>query len=194
MKELPECDSFDRMRGLEGLAARDYFDCWDELILNQKEFFSFSGRNKRPPLDGVNALLSLTYTMLTNDVAAACDAAGLDPYVGINHVLRPGRKSMALDLVEELRPVIADRFVLSLINKKVICEEDFNIKENGAYLLNEKGKKKFFQQWYKNKQTELVHPFLNETVTWGLVPFIQAQLFADYIRGELDDYPCFFWK
>ena len=183
-----------RLRGIEGEAAQLYFAQFNSLILQQKTEFVFNGRSKRPPMDNVNALLSFAYTILANNCAAALQSVGLDPYVGFMHRLRPGRSSLALDLMEELRPVIADRFVLSCINKKIITAKHFDEQESGAVWLNEDGRKVFFKAWQERKQEYLTHPFLNEKVSWGLVPYTQALLLARSLRGDLDDYPPFLWK
>lgn len=182
------------LRGIEGNAAAEYFSVFDEMILQNEDEFRFTGRNRRPPTDRTNALLSLSYSLLTNDCASALSGAGLDPYVGFLHVDRPGRKSLALDLEEELRSPFADRFTLTLINNRVITPDDFMIQENGAVLLTDKGRKQFVSEWQKRKKQVITHPFLNEKIEWGLVPHIQAQLLARYIRGDLEQYPPFFWK
>ena len=180
--------------GVEGVAAKGYFGVFDELILRDKEGFQFDGRNRRPPLDPVNAMLSFCYTLLTNEIASALETVGLDPYIGFLHQVRPGRKSLALDLLEELRAPVADRFVLSQINLGTITREDFQIKENGAFILQDDGRQKFLSAWQKHKQESLTHPFLKEKLPWGLVPYSQAMLLARYMRGDLDEYPPFLWK
>lgn len=187
-------ESKDQLRGEEGEAARIYFGVFDELILQQKNDFYFLGRSRRPPLDKVNALLSFCYSLLTNSVAAALESVGLDPYVGMMHADRPGRASLALDLMEELRPVIADRFVLSLINKRIINGKNFIQKENGAVLLKDDGRKIILAEWQNRKKDQIEHPFLKEKIEWGLVPFSQAMLLARHLRGDLDEYPPFLWK
>lgn len=184
----------EQLRGFEGEAAQIYFGVFDELILQQKKDFSFHGRNKRPPLDNVNALLSFVYTLLTNSISSALETVGLDPYVGCLHTERPGRVSLALDLIEELRPVIADRFVLSLINKKMISKKDFKKKENGAVLMDDAARKIILAEWQNKKKETLTHPFLKEKIEWGMVPYVQAMLLARYLRGDLDGYPPFLWK
>ena len=171
-----------------------YFGGFNELILQQKKDFVFSGRNKRPPLDNVNAMLSFVYTLLTNMVASALETVGLDPYVGFMHTDRPGRVSLALDLIEELRPVLADRFVLTLINKKMVTAKDFTKKEDGAVLLSDSSRKDLLTEWQNKKKEVITHPFLGEKVEWGMIPFVQAMLLARYLRGDLDEYPPFFWK
>lgn len=184
----------DALRGLEGECAAAYFGAFDDLILNQKDDFHFEQRNRRPPVDRVNALLSFAYTLLTNDCAAALEAVGLDAYVGFMHRDRPGRKSMALDLMEELRPVLADRFALTLINTKAIRKEHFKRHENGAVLLSDAGRKIVLQAWQERKRETLTHPYLKEKMYWGLVPYVQALLLSRYLRNDLDGYPPFLWK
>lgn len=159
-----------------------------------KEDFSFHGRSRRPPLDAINALLSFTYTLLTNMCAAALETVGLDPYVGFMHTDRPGRVSLALDLMEELRPVFADRFVLSLINKRMVSSSGFRQKENGAVIMDDDTRKSVLSAWQMRKQEVIRHPFLEEKVEWGMVPYTQALLLARCIRGDLDEYPPFMWK
>ena len=187
----PDADS---LRGIEGEAATVYFSVFDDMILQQKEDFCFTGRSRRPPLDRVNALLSFAYSLMTNQCAASLEAVGLDPYVGFLHTDRPGRKSLALDMIEEFRSVYCDRFVLTLINKRYIQPEHFDLREDGAVLLTEQGRKIFLEHWQKRKYEELRHPFLNEKLEWGMLPYVQALLLARYIRGDLDAYPPFLWK
>ncbi len=187
-------ESKDRLRGYEGEAAGVYFSVFDELILQQKKDFAFSGRSKRPPTDNVNAMLSFVYTLLTNHIAAALETVGLDPYVGVLHTTRPGRVSLALDLIEELRPVLADRFVLSMINKRIVQPGDFLKKENGAVLMKDEARRRFLTEWQNRKKEQLTHPYLQEKVEWGMVPYVQAMLLARYLRGDLESYPPFLWK
>lgn len=194
MKKILDTVELDELRGFEGMAANSYFKHFNDMILQQKADFYFYNRNRRPPTDNVNALLSFAYTLLANDVAAALEAVGLDAYVGFLHRDRPGRASLALDLMEELRGVLADRFVLSLINKKVIQPNDFLKKENGAILLNDDARRKFLTAWQERKQDTLTHPRLKEKITWGLVPHAQALLLARYLRGDSEEYPPFLWK
>ncbi|HHY65561.1 MAG TPA: type I-C CRISPR-associated endonuclease Cas1 [Clostridiaceae bacterium] len=182
------------LRGIEGEAASLYFSVFDNLILQQKDEFKFNGRTKRPPLDKVNAMLSFAYTMLAGMYASALETVGLDPYVGFFHRDRPGRISLALDLMEELRSVFADRFVLTIINKRIINERGFMQKENGAVYMDDKTRKDFLSAWQSKKQEIIIHPFLEEKVEWGMVPYVQSMLLARYIRGDLDEYPPFFWK
>jgi len=184
----------DELRGYEGEAAARYFSVFNELILQQKEAFYFDYRNKRPPLDNVNAMLSFVYTLLTNEFASALEAVGLDPYVGFLHTDRPGRVSLALDMIEELRPIFADRFVISLINKKVVNDNGFFKQENGAIYMDEKTRKDILRNWQERKQEKIRHPFLGDNVEWGLIPYVQSMLLARYIRGDLDAYPPFMWK
>lgn len=182
------------LRGFEGSAQALYFSVFNEMILNQKETFFFSERSRRPPLDPLNCLLSLFYTLLANDVAAALESVGLDSYVGYLHSDRPGRTSLALDLMEEFRAVIVDRFVLSAINRQVIGPGDFITEGNGAVILKDDSRKELFKLWQEKKQLELRHPFIEEKIQWGLVPHVQAMLLARHLRGDLDAYPPFFWK
>jgi len=194
LTRVNDCQSKEQLRGIEGEAAQIYFGVFDELILQQKKDFLFKGRTRRPPLDNVNALLSFVYTLLTNTITSALETVGLDPYVGCLHTERPGRVSLSLDLIEELRPVLADRFVLSLINRKMITKKGFEKKENGAILMDDKTRKLVLAEWQNKKKETLTHPFLKEKVEWGMVPYVQAMLLARYLRGDLDGYPPFLWK
>lgn len=191
---IQTCKTRDELRGIEGEAAANYFSVFDDMILQQKEEFYFHGRNRRPPLDNVNALLSFVYTLLGQNIAAALETVGLDPYVGVMHTDRPGRISLALDLLEELRAVFADRFVLSLINRKMVQAADFMKKENGAVLMGDEARKLVLTQLQKKKQEVITHPFIGEKIEWGLIPYVQALLLARYIRGDLEEYPPFLWK
>lgn len=182
------------LRGFEGSAAKIYFQVFDDMILNQKEAFFFHERSRRPPLNRINALLSFAYSLLENDCASSLEAVGLDSYVGFLHRDRPGRESLALDLMEEMRPCFADRFVLTIVNNRVIKEDDFEVRESGAVYLKDDARKVFLQQWQKKKQEVLTHPYLNEKISWGLVPYVQALLLARYLRGDLEEYPPFFWR
>jgi len=192
--EVRQCEDLSRLRGLEGQAAVTYNRLLDDMILQQKDDFYYRARSRRPPLDNVNALLSFAYSLLAHDVAAALEGVGLDAYVGFMHRDRPGRISLALDVMEELRGVMADRFVLSLINKKTVSKDDFVKKENGAVLLTESARKKFLTAWQERKQEQIMHPYLGEKISWGLVPHAQALLLARYLRHDLDEYPPFLWK
>ncbi|KWX73362.1 CRISPR-associated protein Cas1 [Paenibacillus riograndensis] len=192
--EVRACEQLDRLRGLEGQAAATYYSQFNQMILQQKEEFYFHSRTRRPPLDNVNAMLSLAYTLLTHDTASALEAVGLDAYVGFLHRDRPGRVSLALDVMEELRGVFADKFVLSLINKKLISKADFLKKENGAVIMTDEARKKFLAAWQSKKQETITHPYLGEKISWGLVPHAQALLLARHLRNDLDEYPPFLWK
>lgn len=194
LQMVREADTMETLRGYEGEAASRYFSQFNQLILQQKEEFSFDTRNRRPPLDKVNALLSFTYALLTSMCMAALETVGLDPYAGFMHTDRPGRCSLALDLMEELRAPYADRFALSCINRKMVDSSDFEEKENGAVFLNESGRKKYLSAWQNKKAEKLTHPYLQESIEWGLVPYVQALLLARFIRGDLDGYPPFLWK
>lgn len=186
--------SLESLRGLEGVGATAYFDVFDDMILNRQDAFYFRGRSRRPPLDAVNAMLSFAYSMLAHDCASALESAGLDSYVGFLHRDRPGRKSLALDLMEELRPCMADRFVLTLMNNRIIKPTDFSSSESGAVFLNDSGRKIFLKNWQEKKKDMLTHPYLNEKLPWGMIPYVQALLLARYFREDLDAYPPFLWK
>ena len=190
---LEETD-LDSLRGLEGAAAGAYFGVFDQMILRDKDVFFYHGRNRRPPLDNVNAMLSFAYSLLTHDCASALESVGLDSYVGFMHRDRPGRVSLALDLMEELRPCMADRFVLTIINNRVLGADDFEVSESGAVRLTDQARKKFLQRWQERKQEQIKHPYLEEKIPWGLVPYVQALLLSRYLRDDLDAYPPFLWK
>jgi CRISPR-associated protein Cas1 len=186
--------SLDILRGLEGNAARTYFEVFDHLIVQQKESFFFHERSRRPPLDNMNALLSFLYTLLRHDVEAALEAVGLDPAVGVLHRDRPGRPGLALDLMEELRAYLADRLALSLVNLRQIRPEGFTHGESGGVTMDGETRKTVIAAYQKRKQEEIVHPFLGEKTTVGLLPHLQAALLARHLRGDLDGYPPFYWK
>ena len=194
LSRVAEAENMESLRGLEGEAAAAYFSAFDEMILNNKDDFFFQVRSRRPPLDRVNALLSFVYALLANDCASALEVVGLDSYVGFLHRDRPGRTSLALDLMEELRPCLADRFVLSLINNRTIQPKDFIEREGGAVIMTDEGRKKLIKLWQERKKEELTHPFLKEKMPWGLIPHVQALLLARHLRGDLDGYPPFLWK
>lgn len=194
IQDVRKCKNLETLRGLEGQAAISYNKVFDQMILQQKEHFFFHSRSRRPPLDNVNAMLSFAYTLLANDTTSALEAVGLDAYIGFLHRDRPGRASLALDVMEELRGVYADRFVLSLINKKVLNKDDFLKKENGTVKMKDDARKKFLSSWQNRKQDKITHPFLGEKISWGLVPYAQALLLARFLRGDLDEYPPFLWK
>lgn len=193
-RNVLQASTKEQIRGLEGDAASCYFSVFPNLIINQREDFSFCGRNRRPPKDAVNAMLSLAYTLLTNDVTSALESVGLDPYVGFLHALRPGRVSLALDMVEELRAYLGDRFVLSLINRKQITASDFLYQGEKGVVLTENGRKIFLSAWQTRKKETITHPFLQEKIPVGLIPYAQAMLMARCIRGDLDSYPVFIVK
>ena len=194
LPQILDAQTLDSLRGLERSAANAYFSVFDQMILRQKEDFFYHGRSRRPPLDYVNAMLSFAYSLLANDCAAALESVGLDSYVGFLHRDRPGRTSLALDLMEELRPVVADRFVLTLINNRVLSGSDFKKTESGAVYMTDDGRRKFLKQWQEKKQDIITHPYLEEKLPWGLLPYVQALLLARYLRGDLDAYPPFLWK
>lgn len=187
-------DPLEQLRGAEGEAANLYFGVFGHLIRAGDPAMAWRGRSRRPPLDAVNALLSFLYTLLTHDCRSAAEAVGLDPAVGFLHRDRPGRPSLALDLMEELRPVLADRLALSLINRRQLQSADFETREGGAVLLNEAGRKTVLTAWQERKREERTHPFLEEKAPLGLVPYLQAQMLARHLRGDLDAYPPWFWK
>ena len=194
LSQVKEVTAPEELRGLEGVGASAYFSVFNEMILGDKETFVFRVRSRRPPLDAVNAMLSFAYSLLARDCASALESVGLDSYVGFLHRDRPGRTSLALDLMEELRPCIADRFVLTLINNRRIKATDFQYMESGAVLLTEDGRKTFLNQWQEKKKETLTHPYLGEKLSWGMIPHVQALLLARYLRGDLDAYPPFLWK
>lgn len=194
MAKLEAAENADTLRGLEGDAASEYFGVFNELILNGDEAFAFSGRSRRPPLDRVNCMLSFAYALLAGSCTSALESVGLDPYVGFVHTARPGRESLSLDLMEELRPVIADRFVLYCINNRVVNPSMFEKSGSGAVSLSEAGRRIFLRAWQERKGETLTHPFLREKLPWGLVPHMQALLLARFLRGDLDAYPPFMWK
>jgi len=194
LKQVLSIEDEEKLRAAEGNAAHHYFTAFDELILYKKDFFVFKNRNRRPPTDAVNAMLSFAYTLLASECRHALEVVGLDSYVGFLHSDRPGRASLALDLMEELRPHFADRFVLSLINRNEVTESDFEIQSSGAVFLSSSSRRKFLSSWQNRKKEKITHPFLKEKVEWGLVPYCQALLLARTIRGDLDGYPPFLWK
>lgn len=184
----------DVLRGAEGEAAQVYFSVFDSLVRGDKPLFGFNGRSRRPPLGATNALLSFVYALLTSDCRGALETVGLDPAVGYLHVDRPGRPGLALDLMEEFRPFFADRLVLSLINRRQLAKKDFTTLDNGATQLTEDGRKAVLVAYQERKRDEIQHPFLDEKITIGLLWFVQAQLLARHLRGDLDAYPPFIWK
>jgi CRISPR-associated protein Cas1 len=191
---IQQCNRIAELMAFEGSAAKIYFSVFDHLILQQKEDFHFKERTRRPPTDKMNSLLSFLYTLLVNEAISALEAVGLDPYVGFLHTDRPGRPSLALDLMEELRPLFADRLALSLVNRKQIEGKGFTVKESGGILMDEETRKTVLKAWQERKQEEIVHPFLKEKIPFGLIPYVQALLLARHLRGDLDAYPPFFWS
>jgi len=189
-KEVP----LETVRGIEGDAAKTYFEVFDHLIVSQKEDFRFEGRSRRPPMDRVNALLSFVYVLVTHDAASALAAVGLDPQVGFLHRDRPGRPGLALDLVEEFRPFLADRLVLSLINRKQVQGKGFVQRETGGVVMDEDTRKTVLVAYQERKREEITHPFLQEKTTVGMLVHLQALLLARYLRGDLDGYPAFVWR
>lgn len=184
-------NSIEEIVGIEGNCAKAYFSIFNKLLTNKS--VKFESRTKRPPLDCVNATLSFVYTLLTNEYAAALETVGLDSYIGFCHKLRSGRVSLACDLIEETRAVV-DRFVITLFNLKVLTEKDFEKQVSGAVLLNDDGRKKVITKWQEKKRSEIVHPYLNEKIMFGLLPYVQSNLLAKFIRGDLDEYPCYIVK
>jgi len=194
IERIPRAENTDEVRGFEGQAAAEYFRVFNHLILDQKDDFVFNERSRRPPLDEVNALLSFIYTLLAHDVRSALETVGLDTSVGFLHRDRPGRSGLALDLMEEFRPVIADRLVLSLINRKQIGKKGFIKAANGSVIMDEDTRKIVLTEYQNRKQDVILHPYIDETVSIGLLFFIQANLMARFIRGDIDGYPPFFWR
>lgn len=184
----------DEVRGIEGESARKYFSVFDKLILCQKNEFYMRGRNRRPPLDNLNALLSFLYSLLLHETRAALETVGLDPFVGFLHRDRPGRAGLALDLMEEFRPYIADRLALSLINRRQVTGNDFVQKESGGVIMRDMVRKVVIEAWQKRKREQVTHPFLEEKMPVGLLPYAQALLLARHLRGDLSNYPPFIWK
>ncbi len=184
----------DSVRGYEGAAARAYFEVFDHLIRHESEAFSFNGRNRRPPLDPVNAVLSFIYTLLRHDIAAALEGVGLDPAMGFLHRDRPGRPALALDLMEELRAPLADRMALALINRRQLKPDGFSVTESGAVNMSDDTRKTILVAWQERKRKTIRHPFLEEIVEIGLIPHLQARLLAGHLRGDLDAYPAFIWR
>lgn len=193
-KQVLDATNFNVLRGLEGDAANAYFSVFSHLILQQKDSFPFVCRNRRPPKDAVNAMLSFVYTLLANDTAAALESVGLDPYVGFLHTLRPGRCSLALDVMEEFRAYMGDRLVLSLINKGQIHAKDFIIQGEDSITMTDNGRKTILTAWQTRKKEQIMHPYLNEKVSVGLLPYVQSQLLTRMIRDDISDYPVFLIK
>jgi len=191
---ISRCDDIDRLRGFEGESARAYFDSFDRMVLEDRESFRLDNRNRRPPRDPMNALLSFLYALLTNDCVAAAEGVGLDPQVGFLHVLRPGRPALALDLMEELRAILADRLALTLVNRRQITAAHFDDRPGGAVHLGEEGRKSLLVAYQSRKQEEVLHPLLEQKIPFGLVPHVQARLLARVLRGDMEDYVPFFQR
>ncbi len=194
LRHVARDEVLDSLRGIEGEAARCYFDVFDHLIVKQKDTFTFEGRNRRPPRDPVNAMLSFAYSIMLQDCVSALEGVGLDPYVGFLHRDRPGRQSLALDMQEEFRAFVADRLVLSMINLQQLKADNFKVSENGAVLLGDKLIKEMLAEYQKRKQKEIQHPVIKEKVKIGLLFHVQAMLLARYLRGDLDYYPAYLWR
>jgi CRISPR-associated protein Cas1 len=192
--EASRAGSIDEARGHEGMAGQAYFSVFDQMIAGERESFRFGGRSRRPPLDRVNALLSFVYALLRHDIESALESVGLDPAVGFLHTDRPGRPSLALDLMEELRAVLADRLVLTLINRRQVQASGFSEQDGGGIQMDDATRKQVVSAWQLRKQDEIEHPYLKERIPVGLVPYVQALLLARHVRGGLDAYPAFFWR
>ncbi len=193
-KRILSAENMEILRGEEGNAANTYFDVFNHLILNQKEDFQFNGRSRRPPKDEVNAMLSFVYTLIANDVAAALETVGLDPYVGFMHTLRPGRISLALDMMEELRAYLGDRLVLSMINRKQVTKKNFIRQNDENFVMADECRKTLLTTWQQRKKEMIEHPYLKEKIPIGLLPYAQAMLLARFLREDLDDYPVFLMR
>lgn len=193
-RSVLQADNMDILRGEEGHAANIYFGVFDYLILHQKTDFTFNGRNRRPPKDEVNAMLSFVYTLIANDVSASLEAVGLDPYVGFMHTLRPGRISLALDMMEELRAYLGDRLVLSMINRKQVTKKGFIRQGDEGIAMTDDCRKELLSTWQKRKKETIEHPYLKEKIPIGLLPHVQAMLLSRFLREEIDDYPVFLMR
>lgn len=192
-EKLLYATSIEELLGIEGNCAHVYFSVFDKMITNKSPDFRFEYRNKRPPLDNINAMLSFVYTLYTNEFAAALETVGLDSYIGYMHTLRSGRSSLACDLVEETRCLV-ERFVLSTVNLRIVTKDDFEKQVSGAVWLNDSGRKKVITRWQEKKRTDYIHPYLKQKIQFGLIPYVQSNLLAKYIRGEINEYPCFLLK
>lgn len=194
LSRLPLCDDIDQVRGIEGESARAYFSSFDRMVCEDRESFKMNGRNRRPPLDRINALLSFLYALLMNDCVAGAEGVGLDPQMGFLHAVRPGRASLALDLMEEVRSVLADRLALTLINRKQIQTKHFIDRPGGAVHLNDDGRKEVVVAYQKRKQEEITHPILDQKIPFGLIPHVQARLLARTLRGDMPEYIPFLYR
>jgi len=184
----------DQIRGFEGIAAKNYFSVFDEMIINKNDLFKFEKRTKRPPRDIINAMLSYLYVILNHDCRTALEAVGLDPQIGFLHEIRPGKPALALDLMEELRPIMVERLVLTMINRKQVNKNDFEFKAGGAVEMKDEFRKKLIQQYQEKKQNEIKHPLLDRVIPYGLIPFIQARLLARKLREDVEEYPPFIYQ
>lgn len=193
VEKLYQASEIDQLIGIEGNCAHAYFSIFNKLIKNKNDVFMFKNRTKRPPLDAVNAMLSFIYSVYVNEYASALETVGLDSYIGFCHTLRSGRASLACDLVEETRCLV-ERFVLSLINLKIVNEKDFEKQISGAVFLNDEGRKKVITHWQEKKRKDMVHPFLKEKIQFGLLPYVQSNLLAKYVRGDISEYPVYLNK
>ncbi len=189
---LYDAENIEQVMGIEGNCAHRYFSIFGQLF-SSNENIIFDGRNKRPPLDPINAVLSFLYTLYTNEFAAALETVGLDSYIGFCHSLRSGRSSLACDLVEEVRSIV-ERLTITMFNLKMLSEKDFDFQISGAVLLNSEGRKKVITEWQQRKRTDIKHPYLNQTIQLGLLPYVQSNLLAKFVRGELEEYPCYIQK
>lgn len=194
LSRLPACEDLDTLRGIEGESARAYFATFDRMVREDRETFKFDGRNRRPPVDPINALLSFLYALVMNDCVAAAEGVGLDPQMGFLHAVRPGRAALALDLLEELRSVLADRLALTLINRRQVSAKHFVNRPGGAIHLDDDGRKEVIVAYQKRKQEEITHPVLEQKMPLGLVPHIQARLLARVLRGDLEAYPPYLYR
>ncbi|PUU87600.1 MAG: CRISPR-associated endonuclease Cas1, partial [Halanaerobium sp.] len=191
---IEDSDNVDQVRGFEGIAAKNYFSVFDEMIINENDIFKFERRSKRPPKNVVNAMLSYLYVILNHDCRTALEAVGLDPQIGFLHEIRPGKPALALDLMEELRPIMVERLVLTMINRKQVNKDDFDFKVGGAVEMKDDFRKKLIQQYQEKKQNEIKHSLLDRVIPYGLIPFIQARLLARKLRGDVEEYPPFIYQ
>ena len=191
---IPQCGDLETLRGIEGESARAYFSTFDRMIKEDRNTFRMDGRNRRPPTDPINALMSFLYALILNDCVAAVEGVGLDPQMGFLHALRPGRAALALDLMEELRSVLADRLVLTLINRRQVSAKDFTQRSGGAVQMEDAARKEIIVAYQKRKQEEITHPVLDQKMPLGLVPHVQARLLARVLRGDLEAYPPFLYR
>ncbi|MDF0667217.1 MAG: type I-C CRISPR-associated endonuclease Cas1c [Nitrospira sp.] len=191
---IPQCDNLETLRGIEGESARSYFSTFDRMIKEDREAFKMEGRNRRPPTDPINALMSFLYALVLNDCVAAAEGVGLDPQMGFLHALRPGRAALALDLMEELRSLLADRLVLTVINRRQVTAKDFTQRSGGAVHMEDAARKEVIVAYQKRKQEEITHPVLDQKMPLGLVPHVQARLLARVLRGDLEAYPPYLYR